>query len=100
MNPNPRTAGISKYWKAGEDDRCLLAESCGLEPGQIDAVLLGLGGLLATRRRTKLVGFGVFEWLPWRRRIPTGRVVETWKLAFRPSRYARKFKGDETNGSR
>lgn len=86
MNTRPDTTGIEKRWVPGEDDRPLLASYSGLKPRQVDKALDGLWRLLVSRPRTKFVGFGVFEWKRWRNRIPTGRFVETWRLAFRPSR--------------
>jgi len=86
--------GIEKRWIPGEDDRILLASCSGLKPPQVDAALEGLWRVLVSRPRTKFVGFGVFEWKRWRNRIPTGKFVETWRLAFRPCRYAPlKYKG-------
>ena len=93
MNRNPDTRGICRYWKPGEDDRVLLAEASGLPRESVDLALAGLWKVLSSRRRTKLVGFGVFEWRPWRRPLPTGRMLETWRLAFKPSRYAKKWRG-------
>lgn len=99
MNPNPDLSGITKYWKPGEDDRELLRRHAGGLPREhVDAFLRGLWNLVSSRRRTRLVGFGAFEWRPWRNRLPTGRFVETWRLAFKPSRYARKFKIAGTPG--
>jgi len=92
-NRDPRQDGITKYWKPGEDDRELLRLRMGAAREHVDGFLEGLWGLLRSRRRTKFVGFGVFEWRPYRRRLPTGRMVETWRLAFKPSRYAGKYGG-------
>ena len=95
MNLDPSIRGITKYWRAGADDRALLAKAAGGLPGRyVDAFLAGLWELVSRRRRTKLVGFGVFEWRPWRRRLPTGRKVSTWRLVFKPSRYSRRYDGD------
>ena len=98
-NRNPRQDGITKYWKPGEDDRPALLKYLRLDGGRragrghVDGFLSGLWRMLSSRRRTKFVGFGVFEWKPYRRRLPTGKTVETWRLAFKPSRYARKYGG-------
>lgn len=99
-NRNPRQTGITKYWKPGEDDRGELLSLVRLEPGtrratrgHVDGFLRSLWSMLGSRRRTKFVGFGVFEWKPYRRRLPTGRMVETWRLAFKPSRYTEKYDG-------
>lgn len=100
MNRNPDCSGISRYWKPGEDDRCALHAAVRRRLGpatpryQVDAFLDSLWEVLSGRRRTKFVGVGAFEWRPWRKRIPTGRMVETWRLAFKPSRYAEKYKGE------
>lgn len=88
-------SGIERRWIPGEDDRILLAAYTGLKPRQVDDALDGLWRVLVSRPRTKFVGFGIFEWKRWRNRIPTGKVVETWRLAFRPSRYVDKYKGDK-----
>lgn len=94
MNDKPDTKGIERRWVPGEDDRALLATYSGLRPRQVDDALDGLWRLLASRPRTKFVGFGVFEWKRWCNRIPTGRKVSTWRLAFKPSRYVPcKYKG-------
>lgn len=91
MNRNPETSGISRYWKAGEDDRVGVRERCGLGRKTVDAVLDALIGMVFSRRRTKIVGFGAFEWRRLRgKRIPTGQTVDTWRLAFKPGRYAKK----------
>lgn len=88
------TSGLSKRWVDGEDDRALLAARVPLSTrASTDLFLGGLWELVASRRRTKFVGFGVFEWHPWRNRLPTGRVVKAWRLSFKPSKYARRYKG-------
>lgn len=87
------TDGITKRWVDGEDDRRWLQVETGLGEWRIDRFLDGLWKLVASRRRTKFVGFGVFEWHPWRNRLPTGRVVKAWRLSFKPSKYARRYKG-------
>lgn len=94
MNSKPDTSGIERRWKPGEDDRCEVRLRSAVKAKQVDKVLDALWQTITSRRRTKIVGIGVFEWKPWRRRIPTGRMVETWRLAFKPSRYVEKYKGD------
>lgn len=93
MNIEPDTSGISRYWKSGEDNRVDIHAVCQVEPDIIDDVISAIQKVVTSRRRTKIVGFGVFEWKPWRNRIPTGRFVDTWRLSFKPCRYAKKFKG-------
>ena len=95
MNRRPDQSGITKYWRVGEDDRCDLRQRTALSDSVVDRMLKGLWETIRSRRRTKFVGFGVFEWRPYRRRLPTGRMVETWRLAFKPSRYAEKYKGGQ-----
>ena len=88
------TDGITKRWVDGEDDRALLAAKVPLSTrASTDLFLDGLWELVASRRRTKFVGFGVFEWHPWRNRLPTGKVVKAWRLSFKPSKYVRRYKG-------
>ena len=94
MNRKPDMSGISRYWKPDEDDRVWLARYGGLTREQTDNALKGLWKLILSKPRTKFVGFGTFEWRPWRRRIPTGRMVDTWRLAFKPSRYVKRFGGE------
>lgn len=97
-NHNPVQTGITKYWVAGEDDRCALRQATKQPRRLIDLMLDGLWTLISTRRRTKFVGFGVFEWRPYRRRLPTGKMVETWRLTFKPSRYvSKRYKGEHEN---
>lgn len=105
MNRRPNTTGITKYWVDGEDDRVALLARLRLgfggarvKRGHVDEFLGALWDVLTSRRRAKFVGFGVFEWKPYRRRLPTGRMVETWRLAFKPSRYAKRYDGKE-NGN-
>jgi len=93
VNSKPNMSGIVRYWRTGEDDRIELARASGLSKATVDRALAGLWKVLLSKRRTKFVGFGVFEWRPWRRPLPTGKVVETWRLAFKPSRYAKRFGG-------
>lgn len=93
MNRNPNCEGITRYWKTGEDDRVELRRLTGVSRGTVDLLMSSLWELLTSKRRTKFVGIGVFEWRPCRRRLPTGRVVETWRLAFKPSRYAERYNG-------
>ena len=85
--------GITKRWVDGEDDRTLLAEKLPYSSVFTDRFLDALWELVSSRRRTKFVGFGVFEWHPWRNRLPTGRVVKAWRLSFKPSKYVRRYKG-------
>ena len=92
-NPVPVQDGITRYWRVGEDDRCALRQVTRQPKERIDAMLGGLWELISSRRRVKFVGFGVFEWRPYRRRLPTGNMIETWRLAFKPSRYAKKYDG-------
>lgn len=89
------TSGIAKRWVPGEDDRVWLMHYSGLTRKQTDRALDGLWRLIVSRPRTKIVGFGVFRWAPWRKRIPTGEFVETWRLAFKPSRYVKKYNGEK-----
>lgn len=96
MNMDPDLRGITKYWKPGEDDRELLRRRAGRLPRRyVDLFLHGLWSLVSSRRRTKIVGLGSFEWKPWKNRLPTGKFVETWRLAFKPSRYLPKYKGEK-----
>lgn len=90
MNAKPDTTGISRYWKAGEDDRVLLKGRLpGMSKPAIDRVLAAIMETVCSRRRTKIVGWGVFEWKRWNNRIPTGEFVETWRLSFKPGRYVK-----------
>lgn len=85
-------SGITRYWKRGEDDRTEVRRRCpGMEKDTIDRVLRALFATIVSKRRTKLVGYGVFEWKPWNNRLPTGQFVKTWRLAFRPARGMRKY---------
>lgn len=98
-NRNPNTSGINRYWVEGEDDRCAIETKCieahtGLDRADIDAVLSALLDVVVHNRRTKIVGFGVFEWSPWRAHLPSGKTVETWHLAFKPCRYKEKYNGN------
>lgn len=94
-NRNPRQSGITKYWRVGYDDRCVLQQVTRQPKERIDTFMDGLWAVISTQRRTRFVGFGVFEWKPYRRRLPTGRMVETWRLAFKPGRYLEKYNGGE-----
>lgn len=95
MKAKTDMSGIERRWVPGEDDRVWLSHYSGLTRRQTDRALTGLWQLLVSKPRTKFVGFGTFEWKRWRNRIPTGRFVETWRLAFRPCRYAPlKYKGE------
>lgn len=94
-NRDPQQAGITKYWRVGYDDRCVLRRVTRQSKERIDRLLDGLWKVISTRRRTKIVGFGVFEWRPYRRRLPTGVMIETWRLTFKPGRYLDKYHGGE-----
>lgn len=94
MNKHPDTTGITKRWTDEDARREILKES-GCNPEQVDRVLLALSKVITRNRRTKIIGVGVFEWKPWKNRIPTGRFVETWRLAFKLSRYTNKYKGSK-----
>lgn len=89
MNSNPQMQGISRYWKEGEDDRLAVEAYSGASRKSIDSVLDALLETVCSRRRTKIVGFGVFEWKPWNKRLPTGKRVHAWSLKFKPGRYAK-----------
>lgn len=94
MNMDPDIRGITKYWRPGKDDRELLRKRTGgLPKRHVDLFLHGLWSLVSSRRRTRIVGFGTFEWKPCRRRLPTGRTVDTVRVVFKPSRYAKKYNG-------
>jgi hypothetical protein len=94
VNRRPDTSGIDRHWKEGEDDRVLVGRLCGHSRRTVDSVLEALRRVIASSRRTKIVGFGVFEWKPWNNRLPTGMRVETWRLSFKPCRYREKYNGD------
>lgn len=87
------TSGLTKRWVDGEDDRALLASKLPCGSMYTDAFLDALWELVSSRRRTKFVGFGVFEWHPWRNRLPTDKVVKAWRLSFKPSKYVRRYRG-------
>lgn len=98
-NLNPNTSGINRYWVEGEDDRHAIEAKCienraGLFRKDIDAVLSALMDVIVHNRRTKIVGFGVFEWKPWNGRLPTGERVSTWSLTFKPCRHKERYNGD------
>ena len=95
MKSKINTSGIAKRWVPGEDDRVWLMHYSGLTRKQTDRALDGLWRLIVSRPRTKIVGFGVFRSMPWHKRIPTGEFVETWRLAFKPSRYVKKYNGEK-----
>ena len=95
MNRTPNTSGITGYWKPGEDDRCVVRDECGLDGSIVDAVLDALHRVVVRQRRTKIVGFGVFEWKTWNNRLPTGRHVATWSLSFKSCRYRGKYVGEQ-----
>ena len=60
---------------------------------KVDSFLDALLELVRSRKRTLLVGFGSFEWKhDPHKRIPTGEMVETWRLAFKPGRYVKERK--------
>lgn len=82
--------GISKRWVPGRDARVDIREASGLSRVAVDKVLDALWRHVVSNPRTKIVGIGVFEWRRWRHPIPTGRMVETWRLAFKPSQYLRR----------
>lgn len=95
MNRKPDTSGISRYWKDGDDRRRLakllaLSADAPRDRKRVDGFLDAFLRMVRTRRRTSIVGFGVFEWRRWNIRIPTGEMVETWRLVFRPARTVRK----------
>lgn len=101
MKKTPNMSGIDRRWNPAEDDRRLL-EAKLLERGfdsyelrgKIDCFLDALIDVVNSNKRVKLVGVGTFQWMPWRNRIPTGKIVETWHLAFKPCRYRGKYNGD------
>jgi len=101
MNKKPNMSGISRYWKKGEDDRRVLARVMRMNPDDetnrnlIDFMLEGILKTVKSRKRTKFVGFGVFEWIPWNNRLPTGQRVETWRLTFKPGQHVKgRYHGD------
>ena len=91
----PNMTGIDRHWKPGEDDRITLARKMYRNPDSletresVDHFLDMLLRLVVSRKRTKFVGFGVFEWIPWNNRLPTGERVSTWRLTFKPGRYVK-----------
>lgn len=94
-----RAKNIERRWKKGKDDRLRLAELLCLNPdsicarAKVDSFLNALLELVRSRKRTLLVGFGSFEWKhDPHKRIPTGEMVETWRLAFKPGRYVKERK--------
>lgn len=95
MKAKTDMSGIERRWVPGEDDRVWLSHYSGLTRKQTDRALTGLWQLLVSKPRTKFVGFGTFEWKRWHNRIPTGEFVETWRLAFKPSRYVKKYNGEK-----
>lgn len=95
MNSRPNTSGIDRKWEPGFDDRVRLLPRCkGVGRKELENVLTALSEMLAENRRVRFVGFGVFEWKPWNKRIPTGKSVKAWHLSFKPSRYTTRYKGD------
>lgn len=93
MNHSPDTSGIRQMWAPGRDARVELAKASGLPRAVVDRALAGLWNVVSSRRRSVFVGIGAFEWRPWKRPLPTGRKVRTWRLAFKPSRYAERWHG-------
>jgi hypothetical protein len=98
-NKKPNTSGITRYWAPGHDARCLLEDELlarGCEPDglkeRIDGFLDALMAVVGGNRRSVFVGVGAFAWSPWTARLPDGRRVETWHLAFKPSRYVEKVR--------
>lgn len=66
----------------------------------ITTFLMSLRDLIAGARRTELRGLGVFEWKPcYGKRLPGGRVVDSWRLTFRLCR-GHRYKGEGKHGSR
>lgn len=62
----------------------------------VSAFIRALADVVEERRVTSLRGLGVFEWLPWKGRLPTGRKASSWRLVFRyrqKHRYVRKGNG-------
>ena len=86
MNNKPNISGITRYWKPGEDDRILIMQESEVSRGTVDRVLNAFQRVIFSRPQTKIVGFGKFSWKRWHNRIPTGEFVETWRLAFKPSK--------------
>lgn len=100
-NRNPNTSGITKRWQPGYDARCLLEKrllSRCFDPHdirwKINTFLEELMDVIVHNRRTRIVGFGVFEWKPWNGRLPTGERVSTWSLTFKPCRHKERYNGD------
>lgn len=97
MNRDPVTKGINKHWVPGVDDKVLIAKYSKLDQDQVDAAISALWRVLTTKKKSVLVGFGTFEWKRWHNRLPTGKFVKTWRLAFKPCRYtAQVYEGTET----
>lgn len=98
MNRDPDYSGITRYWTPGEDARCEILERAkamarrAVRREDVDAVLDAMWETVLCNRRTVIVGIGAFEWRPWRRRIPTGRKVSTWRLVFKPSQHLKRNK--------
>ena len=75
--------------RMSEDRKALLMKwTGGREPTLADLAAVStfvraLAETVVERRKTSLRGLGVFEWLPWRGKLPTGRKVSSWRLVFR-----------------
>lgn len=92
MNRNPNTSGIERRWKDG-DDRIAIRKLCGLEPSEVDKVLSALWETLLSQKLTRIVGIGVFEWVPWKCfSHKRGATINSWRLSFRPNRYNKEMK--------
>ncbi len=87
MNRFPNTFGIDRHWKDG-DARVEIRERCGLDPSTVDKVLAALWETLLSRKLTRIIGFGAFEWVPWKCfSKKRGTTIDTWRLSFRLNRY-------------
>lgn len=86
-----------------EDRKALLMKwTGGREPtladlAAVSAFIRALADTVEERRVTSLKGLGVFEWLPWKGRLPTGRLVSSWRLVFR---YRQKHRYVQKKGRR
>lgn len=81
--------------KMSQDRRDLLDRFTGGKPtpesvGMLSRFLTALRDTVASRRRTKLRGLGVFEWHPASGRLPTGGRYKSWRLVFTINRKTRK----------
>lgn len=104
-NRHPNMSGIDRHWRRGEDARVLVAEAMRADPRDprvresVDSVVSALLDTVMSNRRVKVVGFGVFNWIKWRNRVPTGETVDTWRLTFKLARKLKgKYKGGKSNG--